>query len=159
MINKARKPILPLNIHYALEIDGVQWGIFERISGGEMEVEVIQHNVVYENGGFATLHIPGPHRLSPIVLESGFGNTGDLYHWFTLVRDGDIAKARKNATISLNAFVDGKYQAVVQWHLINTWPSHISGLDLEQSHTERARFSITLVAEAIEREDFQPLNN
>lgn len=154
----SKRPVLPLNIHYALEIDGVQWAIFERVSGGDMEIDVIQHNVVHENGGFATLHIPGPLKTQPIVLESGYGNTADLYAWFVQVKNGDISAARKNATISLNAFIGGKYQPVVQWHLINVWPSKLSGLDFEQNKTDRARFSITLVCESIEREDFAPAN-
>jgi phage tail-like protein len=72
------------------------------------------------------------------------------------VKKGDINGARKNATISLNAFVDGKYQAILQWHLINCWPSKIDGLNFAQGRTEMALFSITLVAESIEREDFEP---
>jgi phage tail-like protein len=145
--------IQPLTIHYSLEIDGVQWGIFTDISGGDMDIDVIEHNVVFANGGFATLRIPGPMKIAPIKLSSGYGNTKDLYAWFMQVKNGDINGARKNATISLNAFVDAKYQAVVQWHLINCWPSKIDGLSLTQGRTEMALFSITLVAESIERED------
>jgi phage tail-like protein len=156
MNNKSQNLVQPLNIHYALEIDGVQWGIFNQISGGDMEIDVIDHNVVFENGGFVTLHIPGPMKTQPIKLESGYGNTKDLYLWFIQVKNGDINGARKNATISLNAFIDGKYQAVVQWHLINAWPSKVNGLDLEQGRTELARFSITLVCESNEREDIEP---
>jgi len=146
----------PLTIHYSLEINGVQWGIFTEISGGDMDIDVIEHNVVFANGGFATLRIPGPMKIAPIKLNSGYGNTKDLYTWFMQVKKGDINGARKNATISLNAFVDGKYQAILQWHLINCWPSKIDGLNFAQGRTEMALFSITLVAESIEREDFEP---
>ena len=147
---------VPLNIHYSLEMDGVQWGIFERISGGVMEIDVIEHNVVFESGASTTLHIPGPVKFTPITLDSGYGNTAGLYAWFLQVVNGNIADARKNATINLHAFQDGKYQPVVQWHLLNVWPSRIEGLSMDQNHTERARFSITLVCDSIEREDLKP---
>jgi phage tail-like protein len=143
----------PLNIHYALEIEGIQVGIFDKISGGEVSIDVVAHNVVYENGGFATLQIPGPVKNTPITLESGFGNTLELYNWFTQASSGDIFGARKNATITLSAYVENEYTPVIRWNLINVWPSKISGLDFTQQTTDRARFSITLVCESIERED------
>ncbi len=143
----------PLNIHYTLEVEGVQVGLFDRISGGEVEIDVIQHPVVYENGGFHTLMITGPRKNHPITLESGYGSTAELYKWFAQAAQGDITGARKNATISLHSYVEGKYQPVIQWHLINTWPSKLSGFDFGQQTTDRAHFSITLVCESIERED------
>lgn len=145
--------VSPLNIHYTLEIEGVQVGVFDRISGGDVEIDVIRHNVVYESGMFATLLIPGPRKNKPITLESGYGKTAGLYDWFQQVVKGDIFGARKNATISLHTFVDGKYKPVIQWHLINVWPSKLSGFDFGQQNTDRAHFSITLVCESIERED------
>ncbi|MEA4909122.1 MAG: phage tail protein [Chloroflexi bacterium] len=142
-----------LNTNYTLEIEGVQMGVFDRVSGGDLEVDVIQHQVVFENGGFASLQIPGPAKNQPVTLEGGYGKSAGLYQWFMQVCGGDIFAARKNATISLNTFVDGKYQPVIQWHMINVWPSKLTGFDFGQETTSRARFSITLVCESIERED------
>jgi phage tail-like protein len=153
------RPVTPLNIHYSLEIDGVQLGIFERITGGNEEIDVIMHNVVYASGEFATLNIPGPRKTTPITLECGFGNTAALYAWFEQVAEGDVFGARKNATISLNSHIGGKYQPVVLWHLINVWPSKVDGFNLNQFSTDWARFSITLVCESIEREDVKPAAN
>lgn len=148
--------VSPLNIHYTLEIEGVQVGVFDRISGGDVEIDVIHHQVVFENGGFATLLIPGPLKNQPVTLESGYGKTAELYSWFNQVQRGDIFGARKNATISLNAYVKNEYKPVVQWHLINVWPSKFSGFNFDQSNTNRAQLSITLVCESIEREDIKP---
>lgn len=131
----------------------MQVGVFDRISGGETEIDVIHHQVVYENGGFTTLMLPGPRKSQPVVLEGGYGNTGELYRWFEQAARGDIFSARRNATISLNAFVDGEYQSVIQWHLLSVWPSRLSGVSLGQQNAEQAKFSITLVFESIERED------
>ena len=153
MTGDPNNSVVPLTIHYALEIEGVQVGVFDSISGGDMEISVIEHNVVYESGGFATLMIPGPTKNQPITLESGYGNTAELYAWFTQVQLGDIFGARKNATLSLKAHVEGEYTPVIQWNLINVWPSKLTGFDFKQESTERARFSITLVCEVIERED------
>lgn len=150
---QSKSSISPLNIHYTLEIEGVQVGVFDQISGGDSEIDVIHHQVVYENGGFATLMLPGPRKNQPVHLESGYGKTAELYQWFKQVVEGDIFGARKNATISLCAFVDGEYQPVIQWHLYNVWPSKLSGFQFGQQNTDRARFSITLVFEAIDRED------
>jgi len=147
------KPVIPLNIHYALEIEGIQLGVFDRISGGEVNIDDIEHNVVYETGEFVTLHIPGPTKVKPVTLEGGYANTAELYTWFNQVRGGDIFGARKNATITLNSFVEGEYKPVIRWNLIGVWPSKLSGFDFGQQQTGWARFSVTLVCEAIERED------
>jgi phage tail-like protein len=144
----------PLNVCYTLDIDKTQLATFTSLSGGEVELKVINHNIVYESGENRTLLIPGPTHFSPIVLEYGFGNTKELYNWFVLASNGKISSARKNVTITLNAFSDGKYEPQVSWNLTNAYPTKISGFESDQSQTARmARFSITIMAEGIERVD------
>jgi len=145
--------IIPLNINYSLEIDGVQWAIFRHISGGELITDVIQHPVVNMNGIHTILHIPGPTRCNPVRLESGYGSVEQLYDWYHLVRKGNIYKARKNVSLTLNSFIKGKYTPVANWHLINAWPSEFSGIEVEQRAAEEAFFNVTLVCEEIEHEN------
>lgn len=144
----------PLDVNYTLDIDQTQLATFSSLSGGEVEINVIKHNVVYESGEFRTLLIPGPTHSSPVVLEHGYGNTNELYNWFVLASNGKISAARKNVTITLNAFKNGKYEALVSWNLINTFPTKVSGFESNQAQSAKtARFSITLLAETIERVD------
>jgi len=119
-----------------------------------VEISVIKHNVVYESGEYVTMVVPGTTQYAPVVLERGYGNTKELYNWFVLANTGKIASARKNVTITLNIPKDGAFVPMVSWNLINAWPSKISGFSSDQDSNARlARFSITLIAESIERID------
>jgi len=144
----------PLNVHYTLDVDDNRMATFDTISGGDLEISVIKHNVVYESGEYRTILIPGPTHTSPIMLQSGFGNTKALYNWFIDANQGKVSSARKNATITLNIHSAGEYSPVVSWNLVAAWPMRISGFDSSQEgYSGRARFSITLMAEEIERVD------
>jgi phage tail-like protein len=144
----------PINVHYALDVDNTRLAIFTKMSGGEIEVNVIKHNVVYPSGEYRTLLIPGPTQYSPITLESGFGNSKALYNWFIQANRGRTAAARKNITITLHVREEGRYKPVVSWNLIGAWPTKISGIDSSQDGSPGvARFSLTINMESIERVD------
>ena len=94
----------PLNVSYTLDIDKTQLATFSSLSGGNVDLDVIHHNVVYPSGEFRTLMIPTATHFSPITLSEGYGNTKELYNWFVSASNGVIKNARKNVTINLNAF-------------------------------------------------------
>ncbi len=144
----------PVDAYYHLDVEGVRVGTFYSLTGGDIEVTVIEHDVVFSTGEASTLLIPGPVRFSPITLSRGFGNSAELYNWFALAASGNIVQARKNGTITLNGFVNGEYKPIVRWNLTNAWPSKISGFQSNQfSGASVAKLSITIVTEMIERED------
>ena len=146
--------LLPLNVHYTLDVDNTRLATFDSLSGGDIEISVIKHNVVYSTGEYRTINIPGPTQYSPIVLERGYGNTKELYNWFIHANRGKTWVSRKNATITLHVRQGGEYKPQVSWNLIYAWPTKISGFDSSQEGTARvSRFSITLMAETIERVD------
>ena len=144
----------PLNVRYNLTVEGVQLGSFVSLSGGDVEVAVIEHPVVFPSGEYSTLKIPGPISFSPITLSRGFGNSIALYNWFVTAAMGHVKEARKNGSITLNGFVDGVFKPLVQWDLENMWPTRLSGFEGDQSSQAGvAMLSITIVAESIERKD------
>lgn len=144
----------PLNIYYSLDINQARLAAFGSLSGGEIEITPIKHNVVYASGELRTLLIPGPTRYSPVTLVRGYGNTKELYNWFVTANSGKIFSARKNVTITLNSFQEDGYMPLVSWNLVNAWPTKISGFESDQSGAaQTAKFSITLMMEGIERID------
>jgi phage tail-like protein len=144
----------PLNVHYTLDVDDTRLATFGSIYGGEIDINVIRHNVVYETGEYRTIMIPGPTQAAPVVLERGYGNTKALYNWFIQANQGKVSSARKNATITLYVREGGEFKAVVAWNMIAAWPMQISGFESSQEGAAQvARFSITLIAETIERVD------
>ena len=146
--------INPLNVYYSLDINQARLAAFASLTGGELEIVPIKHHVVYSSGELRTLMIPGPTQTTPVTLVRGFGNTKELYNWFVTTNTGKIFSARKNVTISLNAFVEDGYMPLISWNMINAWPTKIAGFESNQeSSAQTAKFSITLVCEGIERFD------
>lgn len=146
--------ISPLNIYFSLDVNEARLAAFSGLSGGEVEVAQIKHNVVYSSGELRTLMIPGPAQYSPVTLERGYGNTKELYNWFVKATTGQIFSARTNATVTLNGFMEDAFTPLVSWNLINAWPIKISGFESDQSSSPQvAKFSITLAVEGIERID------
>lgn len=130
---------------------------FKGISGGEMEITLIQHNVVYQNGGSTTLFIPGASSFAPITLYHGVTSNKVFWNWWTDVTKGK--KSRVNATITAYGYItaekdkDGKLktQETAQWELSGVWPLSISGFNFDLDSEDPFIAEITLVAESIER--------
>ncbi len=151
-----------VNINYALEINGLLSGYFASLTGGEMEIAVIKHDVVYETGDSTTLLIPGPISFSPFVLSRGFGFNEELYNWLQATVDGNTIHARRNGSITLNEkraktddtgnVIGTEYVPRVRWNFYNAWLSKIDGFNKNvYTGTQVAQLKITVVAEAIER--------
>lgn len=155
------------NCNFQLLIEGVLTGVFYSLSGGEIEVGLIKHDVVFESGSSSTLFIPGPTTYSPFTLNRGFADYTSLYTWQMAASYGDIIRARRNGTIKMhrNATSDdvqnglassvGEWIPVLQWHFDNAWPTKLQSFGSfmnEGTTTAIARVAITLVAESIEYE-------
>jgi phage tail-like protein len=152
------------NCNYALEINGLVSGLFSSLTGGEMEIAVIEHDVVFETGDSTTLFIPGPISFKPIVLSRGFAFNEELYNWLNASVQGDTINARRNGSITLNEKTpvrDGNgnvvridYMPIVRWNLYNAWLSKIDGFSSNSyTATKVASLKITIVAETIERSE------
>ncbi|MGH7588251.1 MAG: phage tail protein [Gemmatimonadota bacterium] len=94
-----------------------------------------------------------------VVLKRGKNSSMDMWAWHEAARSGDMAAARKSATLVMYDY-DGK--PVARYHLVNAWPSKIEtgGLEsgtgkvavetLELAH-EGFLETVTIVAEDIQR--------
>lgn len=124
---------------------------FKGLSGGEMSIALIEHNLVFQNGGSTTLFIPGPTSFAPITLSHGVTTDTTLWNWWADVTKGK--KARRNGTITAFGYVTEKdgSQKIAQWNLTNVWPLAISGFNFDLDSGDPFIAEITLVAEAIER--------
>ena len=143
-----------LNIYYTLDVDNTRLAQFDSLTGGDIRISTIKHNVVYPSGELRTLLLPGPTQYEPVKLERGFGSTRELYNWFVEANNGVMSKARRHVTITLHVRRKGEFTPQVSWNLLNAFPVAISGFDgNQQGEAQVSRFSITIAAEMIERID------
>lgn len=125
---------------------------FHSLSGGEMSITLIEHNVVYQSGNSTTLYIPGPTSFEPITLYQGVTSDKIFWEWWTDVTKGK--KSRRNATIkAYGQYVKEKDKdpLIAEWSLENVWPLSISGFSFDLDSDQAFIAQITLVAESIER--------
>ena len=129
--------------HFALEIDGVQVGQFQEVSGLSVEVEVIE----YKTGEDRVTHkIPGAVRYSDIVLKRGVAGNDMLWQWFQGSVNGD--PDRKNGAVIL---YDNAGHEAVRYDFYRAFPVKWQGPTLDASSSGLAVESITIAHEGFMR--------
>jgi phage tail-like protein len=140
-----------VNIHYNLEVEGLLAGYFLWMTGGDMEIGLINHDVTYETGDSTTLRIPGPTTFKPITLGKGFGDYHILYNWFAAASSGNINNARRNGSITLHSAAPGQYGPVARWDFSGGWCQYLSPFSYNQFQGSlTVQVKITLQVESLE---------
>jgi phage tail-like protein len=147
--------------------DDTEVAYFRAVSGGQMSITLIEHNVVYSGGGSSTLFIPGPTSFEPITLYQGVTKDKTLWDWWTQVTQGE--SVRRNLTITaygqtitstelstlgglFSTLPDGlNFRVYAQWDLLLAWPLSISGFSFDVDSGKPYIAEITIAAEFIER--------
>ncbi len=137
-----------LDCDFHLMVEGKLTGVFLGLQGGDIEVGVIKHDIVFPTGASTTLFIPGATSFSPITLTRGFANYIELYNWLMQASYGDIIQARRNGTIEMRKSGETK----LRWNFENAWPTKLTSFGYrlkEGTKSSIARASLTIVAESI----------
>ena len=53
----------PLDCYYTLDVNQTRLATFDSLTGGDIEINIIKHNVVYSSGESSTLLIPAQHNF------------------------------------------------------------------------------------------------
>jgi phage tail-like protein len=153
---------------FHLTVDDMLTGVFYAMSGGDIEIALVKHDVVFESGASTTLIIPGATSFDPVTLSRGFANYNVLWTWLMLASNGHTVDARRSGSIEMKGWatqsdVDaglagalGDWVTKVKWNFYNAWPSKLSSFGSATSSgtvSTVARVSVTLVVEAIEYDE------
>src|SRR5262245_14642245 len=109
--------------HFSIEIDGISIAQFKEVSGISAEIKKIEHR---ENkvGGLPVLKmLPGAAAYGDITLKRGKTDSKAVWEWYADVKKGDMAKARKNASIVLNDYTGSE---LARFNITNAWCSKVS---------------------------------
>ncbi len=130
---------------FKLEIQGVTEGHFTQCSGMSVRVPSIPYR---EAGAGQIVHrLPGPIEYGEITLRYGLTTSTQLWQWFQTAVKGQVE--RRNVSIVMLG--DDGATPVLQWNLINAWPTEWRGALLDALGHEAAIESITLVFETLDR--------
>jgi phage tail-like protein len=126
-----------------LQIDGIS-GFFTECSGLGSEHELDEkkdHKVIRK--------IPGRLKWDNITLKRGIGSDTGMWVWRKLVEQGDMERARKNASIIM---YDNSSTPIAKWNLKKAWPSKITVNSLDNGSNAFGFEEVTtLVTESVER--------
>lgn len=121
---------------FSITIDGYEIASFSELQGITTGVDVVSRG-------------DKPRPLPPTaVLKRGMSRSLELNAWHELVLLGDVAAARKDATLTIYD-VEGK--PVARYHLENAWPAKIEIGALKAGASEVLMETVTMTAEFIQR--------
>jgi phage tail-like protein len=130
----AARPESPIAAsRFGISIDGVQIATFSELQGITSAVTPV---------GTST------GRAMTVVLRRPVGSGMEMNAWHELVILGDVAAARKSASLVM---YDIKGDPVVRYHLTDAWPSKIEVGSLKSGNSEVLMETVTLTCEFIQR--------
>lgn len=133
------------NYNFLVEIDGIERGAFQEVSGFDSTIDVIEHR---EGGENTTVRkLPGMTKYSNLVFKWGITDDMTLYTWHLDTVNGK-PDFRKNGSIVL---VDRQQTEVARWNFIRAWPTKYDGPDLNAEGTDVAIETLELAHEGITR--------
>jgi phage tail-like protein len=134
-----------LSYRFRAEIDGLQVGGFNEVSGLTFENEV----ETFREGGVNAheRQLPGPAKYaSRVVLKRGVADADDLWSWYSDVMQGIIA--RKTLKITL---LDGMGNETRGWIFRNACPVKWIGPTFQAGASQIAFESVELVHEGLQQ--------
>jgi phage tail-like protein len=107
---------------FEFEVEGVSIAQFSQVSGISSSVGVIEYRSAGKGGTVTTRKLPGQQSNSDVTLSRGKTDSSALWDWYKQVGDGDIAGARRNASLVLFDYEHGE---VARYNLRDCWPSSV----------------------------------
>ncbi|MEU4652460.1 phage tail protein [Streptomyces sp. NPDC023723] len=133
--------------NFGLQIDGVMVEYLNSVSGLQVEQDVIkyQQNAGTTGRNNVTL-MPGVAKDGSVQVERGASQSPAFTTWINDSLNGQMATARKNATIILMDYEDSP---VKRWNLRNAWCSKIVMGTLKAGDTNPLTETVTIVFEEL----------
>ncbi|RCJ41012.1 phage tail protein [Nostoc minutum NIES-26] len=144
MANSSRNPVFftASNFYLDLKLDGssdLVDAVFLECQGFDYSQDVIEFCEVTSSrwgkaskGKVVRTKLPGNAKSGNLTLLRGMTSSAALWKWFELTEDGNWAKQRKNAILTIHE--DGKPQA--RFELTAAWPSRYKILDVKSNSQE-----------------------
>jgi phage tail-like protein len=123
-----------------LEVDGLEIGTFQEVSGLAIEVEVVE---VREGGDNSfTRKLPGRVKYPNIVLKQGFASSPYLYDWIRQIAGGQTIKRPGRVLVH-----DSKGALAATFSFTGAFPVKWAGPDFDASSGRPALETLELAHE------------
>ncbi|MGP4004439.1 phage tail protein [Streptomyces sp. 8N706] len=132
--------------NFGLNIDGVFAEYLQEISSLEVEQDVIEYQQVTSQGKPHTAKMPGVKKAGTVTVVRGMTQSSIFTEWINQSTRGDMASARKNATIMMNDYMNN---TVKQWHLRNAWCPKVTASTLKAGEASALTETVTITFEEL----------
>lgn len=133
---------------FSITIDGYEIASFTELAAITTEVRPVDFLDPADREEVVVKQLPGTRVPPTIILRRGMSRDTELWAWHEAVIHGDMAAARKSASLSMfNA--EGK--PVARYWLENAWPSKIEITAVKAGASEVLVETVTITCENLQR--------
>jgi len=135
-------PKFRFEVDFGTEIQGIA---FQEVSGMDNEVQVIEYRAS-NSKLFSTTKMPGIAKYGNVTMKRGiFVNNDAFWKWLSDIQMNTIE--RQDVLIKL---LDEQDDVIMQWKLVNAWPTKITSTDLKSDGNEVAVDTLEIAHEQLE---------
>ena len=130
--------------NFGLQIDGVMVEYLHAVGEVGMEQDVIEYQQVSANGRPVTKKMPGTKKSGEASVTRGMTQSKAFTEWINESMAGNMASARKNATIML---MDYQYNPVKRYNMTNAWCSKVESSGVKAGDASALTEQVTITFE------------
>jgi phage tail-like protein len=132
--------------NFGLQIDGVTVEYLQEVSGLSVEQDVIEYQQVSADGKPVTKKMPGVKKAGECTVTRGMTESKAFTEWINQSIAGDMANARKNATIMM---MDFQNSPVKRYNMRNAWCSKVESGGVKAGDATALTEQVTIVFEEL----------
>lgn len=132
--------------NFGIQIDGVEVEYLQEVSGLTMEQDVIEYQQISADGKPITKKMPGTKKAGECTVTRGMTQSTVFNEWINDSIAGDMAAARKNATIIV---MDYQLNPVKRYNMRNAWCSRVESSGPRAGEASAMTEAVTIVFEEL----------
>jgi|SRR5258708_18999915 len=132
--------------NFGLQIDGVMVEYLQEVNGLSMEQDVIEYQQVSATGKPMIKKMPGVKKAGTVTVVRGMTQSGSFNDWINASTRGDMAMARKNATIMVMDYMN---TPVKRYNLRQAWCSKVEASSVKAGEASALTESVTITYEEL----------
>jgi phage tail-like protein len=115
-------------LNYTVEVDSIEVGGFQRVSGLTAQMETVEYR---EGGQNDSVHqLPGQISHQNLVLERGLTNRTVLWEWYRAVQTPSVSNDEKRRNVRVKLRGGYKSNRMWGWEFKNAYPVKWDGPDM-----------------------------
>lgn len=126
---------------FKVVIDGIEVPKVIEVSGLKSEVDKIELKQNTNDGKYIVRQLIGRPKAGELTITRGLTDSKTVTDWLKMVMDGDVAGARKTASVEL---LDYKGETIKTYEFLNCWVRVVELNSLKAGAAEQATEKFTV---------------